>query len=334
MTTTKFIKRMYFQIIIIKMKILFIAPKYTGGIGGHAAMVAEKLREYGFDIKLMHTSHIPIKKLKNPSFAVLSSLKAIIGGDEYDIVHAFNIPSAFAMKYTKARKKVLSVHGIYSEQVDALHSDTIAMAASITEPKVLKWADKLTTDSKAVSKAYKKKLGVDLEFLFSPLDITKFNDLPDVSKKEKQVIYVGRDSYEKGIDILRDIESKINGNVVYCTDLEWKEAMSELKASSILVVPSRIESIPQVIKEAFFLNVPVVATKVGGIPELIEHEKNGLLVDPNDPNQLLNSVNELLENNDKATSIAHAGHDFVVKNLTWEILLPKYIKFYENLLNS
>ncbi len=46
------------------MKILFIAPKYSGGIGGHAARVAEKLQEYGFDIKLMHTSHIPIKKLK------------------------------------------------------------------------------------------------------------------------------------------------------------------------------------------------------------------------------------------------------------------------------
>ena len=334
MTTTKFIKRMYFQIIIIKMKILFIAPKYTGGIGGHASRVAEKLRNHGFDIKLMHVPHIPVKKLKNPSFTILSSLKAIVGGDDYDIVHAFNIPSAFALKYTKAKKKILSVHGVYSEQVDSLHSDTTTMVASLTESKVLKWADKLTTDSKAVREAYKKKLGVDFEFLYAPLDATKFNDVPNVSKKEKQVIYVGRDSYEKGIDILRDIESKINGNVVYCTDLEWKETMSELKASSVLVVPSRIESIPQVIKEAFFLNVPVVATKVGGIPELIEHEKNGLLVDPNDPDQLLNSVNELLENNDKATSMAHAGHDFVVKNLTWEILLPKYIKFYENLLNS
>ena len=68
------------------MRILFIAPKYTGGIGGHAARVAEKLREHGFDIKLMHTPHIPINKLKNPSFAVLSSIKAIMGGDEYDIV--------------------------------------------------------------------------------------------------------------------------------------------------------------------------------------------------------------------------------------------------------
>ena len=325
---------MHFQIINIKMKILFIAPKYTGGIGGHAARVAEKLRNHGFDIKLMHVPHIPVKKLKNPSFTILSSLKAIVGGDDYDIVHAFNIPSAFALKYTKAKKKILSVHGVYSEQVDSLHSDTTTMVASLTESKVLKWADKLTTDSKTVREAYKKKLGVDFEFLYAPLDVAKFNDLPNVSKKEKQVIYVGRDSYEKGIDVLREIESKINGNVVYCTNLEWKEAMLQLKASNVLIVPSRIESIPQVIKEAFFLNVPVVATKVGGIPELIEHEKNGLLVDPNDPNQLLNSVNELLENKDKAACIAQAGYDFVVKNLTWEVLLPKYVKFYEDLLNS
>ena len=316
------------------MKILFIAPKYTGGIGGHAARVAEKLREYGFDIKLMHTSHIPIDKLRNPSFAVLSSLKAIIGGGDYDVVHAFNIPSAFAMKYTKAKKKVLSVHGIYSEQVDSLHSDTTTKAASVTESKVLKWADKLTTDSKAVSEAYKKKLGVNFEFLYAPLDVTKFNDLPDVSKKEKQVIYIGRDSHEKGIDILRDVELKINGHVIYCTDLDWKETMGELKASSVLVVPSRMESIPQVIKEAFFLNIPVVATKVGGIPELIEHEKNGLLVDLNDPIQLVNSVNELLENKEKAKNIAQAGYEFVIENLTWEVLLPKYVRFYEDLVKS
>jgi len=316
------------------MKILFIAPKYTGGIGGHAARVAEKLREYGFDIKLMHTSHIPIDKLRNPSFAVLSSLKAIIGGGDYDVVHAFNIPSAFAMKYTKAKKKVLSVHGIYSEQVDSLHSDTTTKAASVTESKVLKWADKLTTDSKAVSEAYKKKLGANFEFLYAPLDVTKFNDLPDASKKEKQVIYIGRDSHEKGIDILRDVELKINGHVIYCTDLDWKETMGELKASSVLVVPSRMESIPQVIKEAFFLNIPVVATKVGGIPELIEHEKNGLLVDLNDPIQLVNSVNELLENKEKAKKIAQAGYEFVIENLTWEVLLPKYVKFYEDLVKS
>ena len=68
--------------------------------------------------------------------------------------------------------------------------------------------------------------------------------------------------------------------------------------------------------------------------ELIEHEKNGLLVDLNDPIQLVNSVNELLENKEKAKNIAQAGYEFVTENLTWEVLLPKYVKFYEDLVKS
>ena len=316
------------------MKILFIAPKYSGGIGGHASRVAEKLLDYGFDVKLMHTPHIPINKLKNPSFAVLSSLKAMIGQEKYDVVHAFNVPSAFAMKYTKAKKKVLSIHGIYSDQVDALHSDTTATVARITETKVLKWADKLTTDSKTVQKTYKEKLGVDFEFLYAPLDVSKFEILDTVSKIDNQVVYIGRDSYEKGTDILRGIESKINGKVVFCTDMEWKDAMTILKESSLLVIPSRMESIPQVIKEAFYLKVPIVATNVGGIPELIKNNVSGILVPPNDPIKLLDAINKLLEDKECSKKIAENGYDFVINNLTWEILLPRYVQFYEKLVNS
>jgi glycosyltransferase involved in cell wall biosynthesis len=316
------------------MKILFIAPKYSGGIGGHAFRVYEKLLEHGFNIKLMHTSHIPIKKLKNPSFAVLSSLKAIVGKEKYDIVHAFNVPSAFAMKYTKAKKKVLSIHGIYSEQVDALHSKSISTAVKITETKVLDWADKLTTDSKIVKKIYKKKLNMDFEFFYAPLDIKKFEQLKNVEKKEKQIIFIGRDSYEKGIDILKEIETKINGKIVYCTNMKWKDAMENLKASSILVVPSRMESIPQVIKEAFYLKIPIIATNVGGIPELITDNETGILIPPNDPKILENSINKLLVDDETSKRLADAGYEFVMNNLTWEILLPKYVKFYEDLLNS
>ena len=316
------------------MKILFIAPRYSGGIGGHAARVAEKLQEYGFDVKLMHTSHLPIKKLKNPSFVLLSSLKAIIGSEKYDIVHAFNVPSAFAMKYTKSKKKVLSIHGIYSEQVDALHSKTISTAAKITETKVLDWADKLTTDSKIVKKIYKEKLNVDFEFFYAPLDIKKFEKLKNLKNKEKQIIFIGRDSYEKGIDILREVESKINAKVVYCTNKKWEDAMEELKVSSILVVPSRMESIPQVIKEAFYLKIPVIATNVGGIPELITNNETGILIPPNDSKILESSINKLLEDDAIAKKYSENGYEFVINNLTWEILLPKYIKFYEDLLNS
>ena len=316
------------------MKILFIAPRFDGGIGGHAARVAQKLTEHGFEIKLMKASSIPIKKIKNPSFAVLSTLKSLTSKETYDIVHAFNVPSAFAMRYTKAKKKVLSIHGMYSDQVDALHSDTTAGAAKLAESKVLKWADKLTTDSKFVQKQYKEKTGANFECLLAPLDIEKFKDVPDVPKKEKQIVYIGRDSHEKGIDVLKKIESQINANIVYCTDVEWKEAMIRLKESSILVVPSRMESIPQVIKEAFYLKVPIIASGVGGIPELITNEENGILIPPDDEKKLIDSINRLFTEKEFANNIAEMGYKYVIKNLTWEALLPRYIKFYEELLNS
>ena len=316
------------------MKILFIAPRFDGGIGGHAARVAQKLTEHGFEIKLMKASSIPIKKIKNPSFAVLSTLKSLTSKETYDIVHAFNVPSAFAMRYTKAKKKVLSIHGMYSEQVDALHSDTTAGAAKLAESKVLKWADKLTTDSKFVQKQYKEKTGANFECLLAPLDIEKFKDVPDVPKKEKQIVYIGRDSHEKGIDVLKKIESQINANIVYCTDVEWKEAMIRLKESSILVVPSRMESIPQVIKEAFYLKVPIIASDVGGISELITNEENGIMIPPDDEKKLIDSINRLFTEKEFANNIAEMGYKYVIKNLTWEALLPRYIKFYEELLNS
>ena len=314
------------------MKMLFIAPKYEGGIGGHAFRVAEKLREQGHNIKLMHTPHLPIRKLKNPSFAALSSIKAILDTEKYDIVHAFNLPSAFAMKQIKAKKKVLSIHGVYSEQVNALHSDTTAKAASVTESKVLKWADVLTTDSQIVQEAYKKKLNVDFEFMYAPLDIEKFKEIEEIEKRENQVIYIGRDSFEKGIDILKKVEPEINGNVVYCTNLEWKDAMRKLKESQILIIPSRMESIPQVIKEAFYLKVPVVAFNVGGISELVKDDINGKLISPQNDKELLEQINNLLKEKQQLQKMGQNGYDFVIKNLTWESLLPKYETFYKNLL--
>ena len=316
------------------MKILFISPRFEGGIGGHAARVAKKMREHGYEITLMKPSFLPINKMKNPSFALTSTIKSMIGRERYDIVHAFNIPSAFAMRYAKAKKKVLSAHGIYSEQVSVLHSDPTAGAAKLTESKVMKWADKLTTDSKTVQKQYKEKLGIDFEYLPAPTDIERFKDIPDVSKKEKQIIYIGRDSYEKGIDFLRKIENHIDAKIVYCTNVEWKEAMLKLKESNILIIPSRMESIPHVIHEAFYLKVPIIATNVGGIPELITHEENGLLIPPDNEQKLIESINRLLHDKEFAINLAENGHTFLLENLTWEVLLPKYIKFYEDLLNS
>ena len=316
------------------MKFLFISPRYSGGIGGHAEMLANQLENSGHSVTKMETPHIPIKNLKNPSFAIFGTIKGILNRENYDIVHAFNVPSAFAMRYAKGKKKVLSVHGMFSEQVNSLHSKAVSSIATNTESKVLKWADKLTTDSKITQKIYKNKLGFDFNYLPSAIDTDKLDSIDDVTKLEKQIIYLGRNSYEKGFDILKKIESKLNGNIIYCTDLLWKDAMIELKKSSLLVVPSRMESLPTSIKEAFYFKIPVIATDVGGIPELITHNYSGILVPFGNNTKLITAVNDLLSDSERSISLGNAGHDFVINNLTWKKVLPKYIDFYTNLLNS
>ena len=316
------------------MKLLFISPRFSGGIGGHANMLYEQLVKNGFDVKKMEVPHIPIKNLKNPSFAIFSSLKGILSKESFDIVHGFNVPSAYAMKYAKGTKKVLSIHGVFSEQVNKLHSKSISSIASSAESKALTWPDKLTTDSKATQKFYKEKLNIDFEYLPSPLDTKMFEKIGSVEKIPNQIAFVGRDSPEKGIDILKEAESEINGNVVYCTDRSWDDAMRIIKSSSIVVVPSRMESLPTTVKEAFFLNVPVIGTDVGGIPELITNNETGILVPPENPGKLADAVNELLSDKEKAEKLATNGNTFVKNNMTWDVILPKYIKFYEDLLKN
>ena len=314
------------------MNVLFISPTYSGagGIGPHAFRVAEKLREIGYNVELMHVPHIPIKNLKNLSFSLFGTIKGISNKKTYDVVHAWNLPSAFIMKRIKSKKKILSVHGVYSKQVEMLHSKITSGIVSSQESQILDWADVLTTDSKAVQSEYKKKLGKDFEYLPAPLDKTKFEKITNVERNPKQIAYVGRDSFEKGIDILRKIESQINGTVKFCTDLPWDETMKILKASQMLVVPSRTESIPQVIKEAFYLKVPVIATNVGGNPELVVHQETGILVPPEDPEKLTIAINNLLDNEESRRNFADNAFEFINKNFSWDVLLEKYTSLYES----
>ena len=314
------------------MNILFISPTYSGvgGIGPHAFRVAEKLREIGYNVELMHVPHIPIKNLKNLSFSLFGTIKGISNKKTYDVVHAWNLPSAFIMKRIKSKKKILSVHGVYSKQVEMLHSKITSGIVSSKESQILDWADVLTTDSKSVQSEYKKKLGKDFEYLPAPLDKTKFEKIPNVERNPNQIAYVGRDSFEKGIDILRKIKPQINGTIKFCTDLPWDETMKILKASEMLVVPSRTESIPQVIKEAFYLKVPVIATNVGGNPELVTHQKTGILVPPEEPEKLTIAINNLLDNEEARRNFANNAFEFINNNFSWDVLLEKYTSLYES----
>jgi len=95
-----------------------------------------------------------------------------------------------------------------------------------------------------------------------------------------------------------------------------------------------MESLPTTVKEAFYLNVPVIGTNVGGIPELIKNNETGIIVPPENPSKLAQAINELLSDKEKSETLATNGNTFVKNNMTWDVILPKYIQFYEDLLKN
>ena len=82
-------------------------------------------------------------------------------------------------------------------------------------------------------------------------------------------------------------------------------------ALDVAVLPSYREAQGMVILEAMALGRPVVATNVGGIPEMVEHERTGLLVPPHDPGALVAAIVRLLEDHPLADTLARNAHDLV-----------------------
>ena len=124
-------------------------------------------------------------------------------------------------------------------------------------------------------------------------------------------------------------------NFKWLGSLEYPDKVREyLSEIDVYAYLSGIDMSPLTLQEAQLMQKPVVATNVGGIPELIKNNETGFLIPSNDPQKLAESVNKLLENKQSANQFANAGYEFIKNNMTWDIILPKYIKFYENLLNN
>jgi glycosyltransferase involved in cell wall biosynthesis len=81
---------------------------------------------------------------------------------------------------------------------------------------------------------------------------------------------------------------------------EWLDA-------DVYVQPSRVDNVPLAAAEAMALGLPVIGSSVGGIPELIENRKTGLLVPPDDPAALAGAIEEILADPARAAELARAG---------------------------
>ena len=101
-------------------------------------------------------------------------------------------------------------------------------------------------------------------------------------------------------------------------------------AFDVAVLPSYREAQGLTILEAMAMSRPVVASNVGGIPEMIEDGVNGLLVPPHDPPALADAIARLLEDHQLADTIGRAGHDTVHDRFCIQLMVNAVQELYDD----
>ncbi|MBS0169847.1 MAG: glycosyltransferase [Nitrospira sp.] len=107
-----------------------------------------------------------------------------------------------------------------------------------------------------------------------------------------------------------------------------------LNLMDIFVLPSLHEGIPMVLLEALALNRPVVATNVGGIPEVIAHDLSGKLVHAGEADELARALAELIEKPDTAKLLGIQGRRHVEREFSASIMAERTAGLYRSLCQS
>lgn len=129
------------------------------------------------------------------------------------------------------------------------------------------------------------------------------------------------DSYSKTLRFAQK-----NNVEVLCTGKLSKEDWIELsKDYNVFINTTHFDNTPISVIEAMALGLPVVSTNVGGIPYLLEHNTNALLVNDDDVEDMTNQINRLITESDLAHTLSAKGKESV-KSFDWEVVKKQWIE--------
>ncbi len=119
----------------------------------------------------------------------------------------------------------------------------------------------------------------------------------------------------KGLDLVDAIHFTgfVNHSTVY----------KMMKQSNMYVLPSKLEGNPRVLIEAMVSKIPIVATNVPGIRDLIDHTRTGYLVNKQEPEELAKAIEYVLRNEKDSADMVTRAYTFVAQNFSKEIVLQK-----------
>ncbi len=201
------------------------------------------------------------------------------------------------------------------------------------------------------------------------IDLTEYADLPPrgslrkklgIGEDDKIVLYLGRLHEIKGIDVLVKAFASIAGrlenvmllivgpddgylgrtkalvkalkmedHVLLLGSLYGEDKIGAYADADLYVLPSRYETFPMSVLEAYACGKPVIATRVCGLGNLVIDGKTGLLVEPGDTKQLAKSMLSLLEDENRALEIGQKGKRFVRENFVLGKVVDSLEQAYE-----
>lgn len=221
----------------------------------------------------------------------------------------------------------------------------------------------------AVSHSVKHELvsryGVDplkVHVVHNGVDVGKSHPSP---KRENIFLYIGRQTAHKGLPYLlrafgkfarnhrnyklvivgERLEGGIDPSLIrladeigICDKVKFTGRLSEARAWEVLgrarglILPSLVEAFGMTVLEAMASETPVIATRVGGIPEVVRNGRNGLLVPPADPDALAESMERIASDSRFRRNLARAGKRTCAR-FTWDEMARRTLQVYREALS-
>jgi len=300
-------------------------------------------------------------KFKYDLMGVLKLVK-LIRKRKYDIVHVHLFPSAMfsaiaSFFVPKNVKFVFTEHSVYNRRRSSKIFKLLDIFIYNRYSKII-----------CVSNQVRLNLIKWLPKLEEKIDII-FNGTPFIESEEDQflkqydILFVGRLERIKGVETLIEAINIINlrydkvVRVAIVGDGSFRKQLEEIvkrlklndyvkflgtrkdinelmKSSRIFVLPSNWEGLPMAILEAMSMRLPIVATDVGGIPEIIKDGENGLLVPPRDSRILAKTIFQLLIDKNLQTRLTQSAYKKVRKEYSIQNYIKNTLNLYESLIKQ
>jgi len=144
---------------------------------------------------------------------------------------------------------------------------------------------------------------------------------------ELRLIYAGTGS---GVEATRRLieQLRLGGRVRFTGWLQAERKRATLAGATVFVLPSYVEGMPMALLEAMSFGLPVIATPVGGVPEIVTHERDGLLVPPGDIDALAAAIARLTSEPELRERLGRAARETVAKRFSLDSAVERLLAIY------